>query len=143
MPPPLTTRDRIEIIELYARYAHATDGQDAVARADLFLDDGVFDPSGPTLRGRAEILAAPRPPNAGDLRHWAGMHVVEGDGETVRVTSYLAVLDTGASTGQRPHISVTGTYYDTMKKVDGRWRFAYRNFVRDDLRDDMTIGHRL
>ena len=36
----LTVEDRLEILQLLARYAHATDGVDAEARADVFTDDG-------------------------------------------------------------------------------------------------------
>ena len=141
---PLTTADRLEIIELFARYARATDGVDAVARADVFTDDGVFDASsGTPLRGRAELLNAHRPDNAADLRHWVNNTLIEGDGDTARATTYLAVFDTGESTARPPGIWVTGVYYDTLRKVDSRWKFAYRNFVRDDLRGERTVGHLL
>ncbi len=139
----LTAGDRFEILQLLARYAHATDGVDAVARADVFTDDGVFDASGPTLRGRAELLEARRPENAADLRHWVNNTLIEGDGELARAVTYLTVFDSGASSGAPPQIWLSGVYYDTVRKVDGRWLFAYRNFVRDDLRNEQTLGFRL
>ncbi len=133
----LTAQDRLEILELLARYAHATDRVDAVARADVFTDDGVFDASGPALHGRDALLNAKRPANAADLRHWVNNSVIEGEGDTARAVTYLAVIDTA----EPLQIWLTGVYYDTLRKLDGRWRFAYRNFVRDDLRDEQTLGH--
>lgn len=136
----LTVTDRLAIRELLARYAHATDSVDAEARSDVFTDDGVFDASGPALRGRAQLLAAQRPANAADLRHWTNSTVIEGDGQTARAATYLAVFDTAAGAAEPPRIWLTGVYYDTLRKVGGRWKFAYRNFVRDDLRDEQTPG---
>ena len=66
--------------------------------------------------------------------------LIEGDGETARAVTYLTVFDSGASSGAPPHVWLTDVYYDTVRKVDGRWRIAYRNFVRDDLRDEQPPG---
>jgi len=135
----LSVADRLEILELLARYAHATDTIDAEARASVFTDDGVFDASNSRLQGRTELLAARRPANASSLRHWVNNTVIEGDRDAARAKTYLAVVDT-AGEGAQPSIWLTGIYYDTLRKVGGRWRFAYRNFVRDDLRDQRTTG---
>ena len=40
---PLTTADRLEILELLGRYAHAIDSGDGEAYADCFTDDGVIE----------------------------------------------------------------------------------------------------
>ena len=45
----------------------------------------------------------------------------------------------GASTEEPLHVWLTGVYHDMLRKVDGRWTFAYRNLVRDDLRDEQTL----
>ena len=39
---PLTAGDRMEMIELVARYNHAIDSRDAEAWADTFTEDGRF-----------------------------------------------------------------------------------------------------
>ena len=136
----LTVADRLAIREPLARHAHASDGVDAEARSDVFTDDGVFAASGPALRGRAQLLAAQRPANAADLRHRTNSTVIEGDGESARAATYLAVFDAAAGPAEPPRIWLTGVCYDTLRKVGGRWKFACRNLVRDDLRDEQTPG---
>ena len=128
---PLTPEDRLAIREVVARYNHATDAHDAVARADTFWDDGVFDPTRPALHGREAILNAKRPDGGRNWRHWTDNFIIEGNsnGNTARVTAYLAVFNVGPPV----HIQLSGIYRDTLRKIDGEWRFQHRDFLRDDL----------
>ena len=53
---PLSIEDELEIMGLLARYNHAIDGRDAEAWADTFTEDGLFEGSRDTVKGRAKLL---------------------------------------------------------------------------------------
>ena len=126
---PLSVADRLAIMRLVASYDHATDQHDAVARANTFAPDGVFDPTGPALHGRDAILHAVRPADARNWRHWVGNFVIEGGGDEARARCYLVVWNVT----EPVRVQLTGIYHDRFRRVDGEWLFAYRDFRRDGL----------
>ena len=117
---PLTAQDREEMIELVARYNHAIDSRDAQAWADTFTEDGRFYvPPNHDVRGREALIAfigSFGPPGG---HHWTTNFLIEGDGDdaTMLVES---IFIRGGDAGGR------GKYVNTMKRVDGRWKFAER-----------------
>lgn len=117
---PLTAEDREEMIELVARYNHAIDSRDAQAWADTFTEDGRFYvPPNHDVRGREALIAfigSFGPPGG---HHWTTNFLIEGDGDdaTMLVES---IFIRGGDAGGR------GKYVNTMKRVDGRWKFAER-----------------
>jgi ketosteroid isomerase-like protein len=128
---PLTTQDRLEILELAARYSHATDHGDAEALADTFTEDGVFEVAGmgEPRKGRAAHLAAtsaPRPPGL-VMRHFTSNPVIEGDGDTATMKLYVEVKNLGA--GGQPLL--LGCYHDELRREHGAWKFARRNVEVD------------
>lgn len=126
---PLSTEDKVEILELAARYNHAIDSGDAKGWADTFTPDGVFDSAQAQPAGTEALCAfaegfAQQLPGA---RHWTNNHVIDGDGDSATHTCYLNLIQSkdGGKT------IATGLYRDELKKVNGKWRFTRRT-VRTD-----------
>ena len=128
---PLSTADRLEIQDLLARYNYAIDAGDAGAWAATFVADGVFTSGGRTQSGTRELQAfaadfATRLPGS---RHWNTNVIIEGDGDQATMRCYLQLLKTGG--GEPATIVTTAKYEDTLRRVDGAWRFVSRTVVRD------------
>jgi len=128
---PLTIADRIEIQDLLARYNHAIDSAEAAAWAAAYTDDGTFNSGGRTRTGTAELEAfaadfAARMPGS---RHWVNDVLIDGDGGIASMSCYLQLLKTGG--GEPATLVTTARYQDTLRHVDGAWRFASRTVVRD------------
>jgi len=139
---PMTALDYEEIRQLAARYVRAADFGDSDAFAACFTPEGAFvldsdSPSnlkgspflGPAALRRlcADNFAGTR----GHVRHWNSPPVIEGDGETAAMSSYLAVLRVGEAPAAG--VILTGVYWDSLVKVDGKWLFAERRFGWDPL----------
>ena len=128
----LSAEDQLAIRDLAARYNHAIDGGDGVAYADTFVDDGALDAGELVLEGRAALqqfgsafAGTVRAP-----RHIATSLVIDGDGDHAELRAYVQMF---AMVGEPPHHEVTasGTYTDTLARVDGAWRFVRRTFTAD------------
>ncbi len=127
---PLSVADQIEIQGLLARYNHAIDSGDASAWAATFAADGTFTSGGRTRTGTEELQAfaadfAARMPGS---RHWANNLVIDGDGDRATMHCYLQLLKTG---GGPATLVTTARYEDTLRRVDGAWKFASRTVVPD------------
>lgn len=121
----LSTADRLEILELVARYNHAIDSGDGPGWADTFTEDGVFETARGKTEGRDALAKfvegfATNMPGA---RHWNNNHVIEADGDGATHTCYLMLLRPGADPAS------TTRYVDRLVKVGGAWKFAHRNVV--------------
>jgi ketosteroid isomerase-like protein len=121
----LTLEDRLDILDLVARYDQAIDGRDAAGYAETFVDDGVFQIAGqPEIRGReklARMIERLGPPGS---RHWVNNMVLDGVGDDARMTCYLMVL-------RDLRITNMGSYDNTLRKVDGKWKFVRRDYTPD------------
>jgi len=123
-----TIEARDEIRELTARYCHAVVDGDADAIVVLFCDDGVFRAHTSELRGRAalrEFYAA----GVGAKTHkpFIQNHVIEFQDDTRasgRCSVEIRVLQDGQAFTQAGH------YFDKYRRIEGRWLFAERHFVR-------------
>lgn len=127
---PLSVADQIEIQGLLARYNHAIDSGDAPAWAATFATDGTFTSGGRTRTGTEELQAfaadfAARMPGS---RHWSNNLVIDGDGDRATMRCYLQLLKTG---GGPATLVTTARYEDTLRRVDGAWKFASRTVVPD------------
>lgn len=125
----LTMQDRLEILELFARYNWALETNHPEQAAALFTEDGVFDGVSGTYRGHEEItrMGARARENDGPInsQHWIGNHVFDGDSQRVEVRS----MALGPGMEQDTfHMTFQGYYVDDIVKVEGAWRFAYRYF---------------
>ncbi len=120
----LTIEDRLEILDLAARYSHATDHGDGEALADTFTEDGVFEGAGEPRVGRAAHVAATNALAASGmvLRHFVSNPVIEGDGDRATMLLYVEVKNLA-----EPSMPMlVGRYHDELRRVDGRWKFARR-----------------
>lgn len=134
----LSTQDRLEILELASRYAHAIDRRAAEEWADCFTDDGVMmSGNGNRVEGRAAFIEHMRKAKASgkQVRHWGCNHIIEGEGDLARLRMYLMAVDVGpnASTDAGPNLIpyVMGHYDDTVVRVNGRWKFKQRRITFD------------
>lgn len=124
----LSTQDKLEIMELAARYAFTIDRRMAEEWADCFTDDGLMiSGNGNRVEGRAAFLEHMRKARESGkkVRHWGCNHIIEGDGDTARLQMYLMAVD--ISDGIKPY--VMGEYDDTVVKVNGRWKFKVRRIT--------------
>ena len=125
----LDAADKMEILELAARYNHAIDFGDGEAWAGTFTEDGVFNGAGPQpVTGHVALaqFVGGFAQNMAGARHWTNNHVIDGDGESATHTCYLNLVQSkdGSSV-------ITGVYTDKLSKVDGQWRFTERNVTPD------------
>ncbi len=117
--------DRDEIRELTARYCHAVAAADVGAILELFCDDGAFCMGERTTKGTEALekfysgLAA-QPPIP-----FIQNHVIDeiGDGRArARCSVEIRMVQDGES------VTAAGWYDDSLRQVDGRWKFAERHF---------------
>ena len=123
----LDAADKLEILELAARYNHAIDFADGEAWAGTFTEDGVFNGGPQPVVGHAALagfVGGFAQNFGGKGRHWTNNHVIDGDGDTATHTCYLNLLNGKDSV-------ITGRYHDKLQKVDGQWRFTERNVQPD------------
>jgi uncharacterized protein (TIGR02246 family) len=130
----LSLEARLEIMELLARYARAVDTGDLDAYVNAFAPDGVlFSKHHGHEQIRAFMGQVMRDGRAGPMangdvvfRHFVGQPVIDWDGSTATVHSYLLWINLGPN----PPISAAAEYRDTCVEVDGRWVFQTRDFTR-------------
>jgi hypothetical protein len=126
----LSTEDRLEIQELYARYAHCFDSEDAEGYAAVFTPDGRFvRPGFPDLVGTDALTAFvhERHAEAPGVSHHVSNLLVEDTGGGVRGRAYVLVLRVVA--GEPLILRNLGLYDDALIQVDGAWRFKIRTFT--------------
>ena len=123
---PLSVEDRLAIQELIARYNHAIDGGDADDWAATFAPDGTFESRGEVHAGTEQLATFARgfQQRLPGARHWNNNLVIDGDGDQATTTCYLQLWREG-------QLASEGRYVDTLRKIDGQWRFASRKVVRD------------
>jgi len=132
----ISTSDRMEILELTARYADALDNADPDGFADTFAADGimtldrdagVIEAHGTDSLRRFILSISKQPKKLKSGRHFNTNHIVEGDGRAATHRCYLryhSITDEAAS-------SVTGDYQDKLSKATGRWKFTERRIYVD------------
>jgi uncharacterized protein (TIGR02246 family) len=126
-----SAEDVVAIQQLCARYNRAVDTGDGAGFAAMFRDGGTLNGRG-TIAGR-EALAAFATKAAASLaspHHVVTNVVVDGDGDTAKVTAYLQVWANVGEAGT-PALITTGQYMDDLVREDGVWLFASRVFTSD------------
>ena len=131
---PLSCDDRLDILEVAARYCRALDRGDPEALEGVFTEDAVWESSARGARqGRDAIVEEfrARAAQAHTRKHWTSNPVIEGDGDEASMTLDLLVLhlDDG---DVRPGTS--GVYEDRLRRDAAGWRIAYRKITVDGSR---------
>jgi hypothetical protein len=129
---PITAADRVEILELIARYNRAADTGKPEEWAACFLPDGEFEGLVGHVRGHAALEQQARDyatlPEYAEFRrgqHWVNNVVIDELGEDeATVFAHHVLINPSANGGAE--ITVIGWYDDRVRKVDGSWRFAKR-----------------
>jgi uncharacterized protein (TIGR02246 family) len=120
-----TAVDRDAIRDLYARYCWNVDTGAADDWADCFTEDGEFIVGvGDPLVGREALLAFARSLPSGVLHHMVMNEAIDVDGDAAACRSSVLVLSNGA-------IVTTGRSEDVLRRVEGSWKIAHRNFTPD------------
>lgn len=127
----LSTQDRLDILELFARYAWCFDTADVDGFLDCFAPDAIYDlPRGRRYVGRDQIRTYIEPatqnPVMAGRQHHVGEVIMEGDGSRAVVRAYC--WGSQHSGDDALSVAFLGRYADVCVKVDGRWRFAERVF---------------
>jgi ketosteroid isomerase-like protein len=134
----MSSTDEHEIAALVHEYAFRLDGGDLDGVAELFASAEVHSARlGKVLRGAAEvrtlydsvIIGADGTPGT---MHQLTNVTVRVAGDTASARSYFTVLQV---TAQGLHPVLAGEYRDEFARVDGRWRFARREFAPKLLGD--------
>jgi SnoaL-like domain len=131
--------DRVEILELSARYNRAADGTDPDAIKGVFTRDGVVEMwgrgDGPAVYAGEDLtrLAAPY---IGQRTHLTTDSVVVVDGDCASQRSTLLLCT--RSRGKQLAALLTGRYEDDLVRTDDGWRFARRT-VRIDYANEARM----
>jgi hypothetical protein len=134
----LTAQDRLEIMDVLAKYCLALDDSDIDTYVTLWADDAVFEHLGGKSVGRDEIRARGRflidSGRAGGtpahLRHFVGLPLLGGDGDRATAVTLSVILDYDPE--KKIRVPLVGSYTDEFTKKDGRWRIQHR-VTRADL----------
>jgi SnoaL-like domain len=127
--------DRLDLIELMARYAWAYDTNDAPGFAATFTQDGVLEVFGNELaRGRDTMSAfldsAVKMRGEHGWQHRTDHHVFQNfDGQRCTVYSYYLMPESDAA-GGNVQVRAMGYYVSHCLKTKGRWLFQKREVVR-------------
>ena len=125
----LTALDKLEIMELAARFEAALDMEDEEKFVATFTEDGKIVAFGQTSAGRQgqrdamwQMLNA----FARNRRHCTTNAIIEGDGQNAVMNSYLIVFN-------RADLGRTGSaaVRDTVVKSDGKWLLHSREIDVD------------
>jgi len=131
---PLSALDRLDIMDLIARYARTLDSGDLDGYVNNFAPDAdLFE----RCHGREEIReyvaqlmregrAGPLPNGEVAYRHFVGFPTIDGDRSGATVHSYLLWINMGTNAP----IQAAAEYIDQCVMVDGRWLFQRRKLNR-------------
>jgi ketosteroid isomerase-like protein len=129
-----TVIDKVEIVEILARFDLAVDSGDIEAYAALWTENAVLETNGTTARGQEALrafLVEHRKTLGRGRRHLSLNPVVlSAEGDSATATSYMVVIEAEKA----PAVVASGVYSDTLQRVDGRWKFARRKLDVDPSR---------
>lgn len=134
----LTWEDKLEIIELHARYNRAVDTGADEEWAACFTDDGVFDARSRYARGTEELREFAREfheqATFQGAVHWNANILIDGDGDDATGHADYALIRADPSGGR---ILSTGSYASMLRKVNGRWLFSERKSTVTGAADEL------
>ena len=126
----LTVEDRLEIMDLVARYNLAADEKDVEATLAEYADDGVIEGFYSTGRGKEAMrqdLPAIFDAEGTLKRHLAPNLKISGDGDVAEISYVLLVVEGE----ERPAVGATAFIRDELRKVGDRWLVARHHIEVD------------
>lgn len=122
-------QDRLDVKELYSRYALTIDNNEADAWVDCFTEDGTFVSTRFGTHKGKEGLRRFTKLYRESLGGAEVLHVITNvhfklEGDAGAGTCYLTYYH---CKGGKIQQSAVGRYKDTLRKVNGRWYFASRS----------------
>jgi hypothetical protein len=131
----LSIEDRLDILDLYARYAQAVDEGRYADWCACFTDDGYLavPVNNIHVQGPEQLDKFARGywKRSGCLeRHLFSNIVIAADGEDAQGSCYLTML-IGGSKEQTPRFTTTGVYRDRLARVADGWRVRGRDLDVD------------
>lgn len=131
--------DRLEILDLLARYSFGADGADPADYAAVFTEDGAFhgrggQPDEVRYEGRAALakFATRAIAGRGDRQgrhHQSSTTFVEIGPDRAVTRSYL--MTTAVRGESAPALGLTSIYEDHLVRTDDGWRIALRRALPD------------
>lgn len=135
----LTADDRLAIHELLYRYCIYTDDNDMENWVELFKPDGQWFGQSGSLRSAQDFENRKRRKKASVQklsRHSVNNVIIEeigSEGNLAKVRADVMVVKADAPDSNSARVIYMGTYFDEVRKVDGRWRFRERHIDRDGV----------
>lgn len=125
----LTAEDKLEIQELAVRYALAMDAEDVYSWLETWTDDGTWLGGLGEYIGKSSLkeLFYELGDRIKDKRHVMSNFIITGDGNSASMKCYMAIFDRI----NFPALIATGVYTDTLKRVNGRFKFLHRHVKLD------------
>ena len=152
---PNYANDRAEIQDLLARYLFAIDHNDFETYVNTFTEDATLEYARGKVIGRDEIRESALrfkeavagmyqdiDGNPAILRHVLCQSVIRVEGDRAWHTGFwFETANDGpreASGRFTPTLGTFGTYQDELVRVNGEWKFSYRNVLNEFLRGRET-----
>lgn len=142
----LSVEDRLDILDLFARYGWALDTGDSAGVAALFVD-------GATVKLRetdheADFTDVPAwitqfhntLEGFRGRQHHMSQFVIEGDGDRAHVRAFWLITKAETVTSKTRFIHNSGYYNNTVVKTDAGWRFAELQIRSWNDRDLPWVG---
>jgi 3-phenylpropionate/cinnamic acid dioxygenase small subunit len=130
-----------EIANLLYRYAEYMDGGDFAGAASLFehaelhVGEGATTDAAGMLRFWTDLVVR-YPDGTPRTKHVVTNPIISVDGDTATCRSYYTVLQQTDDFSLQ--VIVSGRYHDRFERVEGGWRFSYRDYSMMDLIGDLS-----
>jgi ketosteroid isomerase-like protein len=123
--------DKQAITEVLARYCRGADRADVDLIADAYHPDAIEDHGGVFLGPAADYVAqmAKILPRAGLLSHMTTNVLIELDGDTAQVESYILTFARMKKDGEKFDTLTLARALDRFEKRGGAWKIAHRRLV--------------
>ena len=125
----ISTSDRLEILELFARYSWAIDTGDADSYASVFVENGTMQGGVRKFQGTEELkrFVSLIWKSDSHTQHWTTNHIFTPNDFGCSAVSYL--VEFKAQSADRSEVAIVGYYKDELTKTENGWRFVHRNFT--------------
>ena len=136
----------VEITNLLYRYAELIDSGDLTGAAALFTHAKIKMTGSEQTHDNHAVLAVWRnymkiyPCGTPRTKHVITNPIVEIDEVAGKATCRSSYIVLQATDDLPLQIVAAGRYHDTFERVDGAWRFSYRDYSLLDLKGDLS-GH--